>query len=119
MYNPNYIYPPINSQNAITWVQGLEGAKSYQLPANCNVLLMDSELDGIFYIKSSDNIGMSKIRTFKYEEVLQKEKETNYVTKDEVLKMLKEYKHESTIQTNSKQSNKSNERYDKQLQIIE
>lgn len=89
----------------IKWVQGLEGAKSYQLMPNSNVVLMDSENDGMFYIKSSDNVGMCKIRTFKYEEVEQKEKE--YITRDELMEMLKELKNEQTIPRNDKPKNES------------
>lgn len=71
-YNPYYrqtnnYYPPIS--NGITWVQGIEGAKAFQLAPNSNVVLMDSEREGIFYIKISDNIGMCSLRIFKYEEV--------------------------------------------------
>ena len=57
------------TMNNITWVQGVEGAKAYQLSPNTNVQLMDSENDGIFYIKTSDNIGMCNLRVFKYEEI--------------------------------------------------
>ena len=57
------------TMNNITWVQGIEGAKAYQLSPNTNVQLMDSENDGIFYIKTSDNIGMCNLRVFKYEEI--------------------------------------------------
>ena len=57
------------TMNNITWVQGVEGAKAYQLAPNNNVQLMDSENDGIFYIKTSDNIGMCNLRVFKYEEI--------------------------------------------------
>lgn len=89
----------------IKWVQGLEGAKSYQLMPNSNVVLMDSENDGMFYIKSSDNVGMCKIRTFKYEEVQQKEKE--YITRDELMEMLKELKNEQTISRDDKSKNES------------
>lgn len=94
----------------IKWVQGLEGAKSYQLMPNSNVVLMDSENDGMFYIKSSDNVGMCKIRTFKYEEVEQKEKE--YITRDELMEMLKELKNEQTIPRNeSKQVSNNNQQF--------
>lgn len=94
----------------IKWVQGLEGAKSYQLMPNSNVVLMDSENDGMFYIKSSDNVGMCKIRTFKYEEVQQKEKE--YITRDELMEMLKELKNEQTLSRNeSKQVSNNNQQF--------
>ena len=63
-----YYQQPQN--NNINWVQGIEGAKAYQLVPNSNVVLMDSENDGIFYIKISDNVGMCTLRKFKYEEIL-------------------------------------------------
>ena len=50
--------PYTNNQTNITWVQGIETAKAYQLPSNSSALLMDNENDGVFYIKVSDNIGM-------------------------------------------------------------
>ena len=59
---------PVQS-NGIIWVQGVEGAKAYQMNPNSILQLMDSENDGIFYIKISDNIGMTTLRVFKYEEI--------------------------------------------------
>lgn len=64
--NP-YFLPQQN--NGITWVQGIEGAKAWQLSPNSNTILMDSENDGVFYIKVSDNVGMCNLRIFKYEEI--------------------------------------------------
>ena len=58
-----------NQNNEINWVQGIEGAKAWQLPPNSNVVLMDRDNDGIFYIKVSDNVGMCAIRTFSYIEI--------------------------------------------------
>ena len=69
MYQNMQPYRPQTTMNNITWVQGVEGAKAYQLSPNTNVQLMDSENDGIFYIKTSDNIGMCNLRMFKYEEI--------------------------------------------------
>lgn len=66
----NYYYPYQQATNGITWVQGIEGAKAWQLSPGSNALLMDSENDGVFYIKVSDNVGMCSLRTFKYEEVV-------------------------------------------------
>lgn len=78
--------------NGINWVQGLEGAKAFQLVPNSNVQLMDSENDGIFYIKTSDNIGMCNLRTFRYEEVLENPTKnldmTEYVKKSELQDLL-------------------------------
>ena len=55
--------------NGIVWVQGIEGAKAYQLMPNSNTILMDSENDERFYIKVADNVGMCTLRVFKYEEI--------------------------------------------------
>lgn len=86
--NPYYT-PPTN--NGINWVQGIEGAKAWQLSPNSNVMLLDSENEGVFYIKVSDNVGMCTLRVFKYEEVTQNHYQTQsqadmseYVKKSEL-----------------------------------
>ena len=94
MYNfsqPQRYLPQQN--NNITWVQGVEGAKAYQLMPNSNTVLMDSENEGIFYIKVSDNVGMCNLRVFKYEEINntptpQTIDTSQFVTKDELEKAL-------------------------------
>lgn len=73
---PNYPQYPQNYQQApqtqtmaqnnnhaggITWVNGIEGAKAYQLAPNTTALLMDSE-GSRFYIKTTDTSGMPTIR---------------------------------------------------------
>lgn len=88
MYNNQYMNPyrPTTQSNNIVWVQGIEGAKAYQIPSSSSVMLMDSENDGIFYIKISDNIGMCTLRTFRYEEIVETVPAidtSNYITKDE------------------------------------
>ena len=99
MYNANP-YNPYNNQysmnamqqstNNINWVQGIEGAKAFQLAPNSNVILMDSENDGIFYIKTSDNVGMCKLRTFRYEEIdTTAPNMSDYVKKSEVEDIVK------------------------------
>lgn len=70
LFNPYQSQYPYNQNNGIIWVQGIEGAKAHQLQPNSNVILMDSENDGTFYIKVSDNVGMCNLRIFKYEEVI-------------------------------------------------
>lgn len=76
--------------NGITWVQGIEGAKAFQLIPNSNAVLLDSENE-YFYIKTCDNVGMCNLRTFKYEELQNPCKNTNdnvdlsqFVTKAEL-----------------------------------
>ncbi len=97
MYNNNFLnYQP--QKNGINWVQGVEGAKAFQLMPNSNTVLMDSENDGIFYIKVCDNIGMCSLRKFRYQEIIDEPQQTNqYVTRDELMNILKELKNEQTI----------------------
>lgn len=101
------------NRNAITWVQGIEGAKAYQVAPNGIILLMDSENEGIFYIKVTDNIGMATLRTFKYEEVTSQESKkdvpqvdlSEYVKKSELALFIseilkeKEVAHEQPVST--------------------
>mgnify|MGYP004647960073 FL=1 len=94
-----------NYYQNINWVQGLEGAKAYQIYPNSSVILMDSENDNTMYIKTSDHLGISKIRTFKYEEV--EEVQKNYVTREEVLEMLKGVNNEQTIPRDGRSKNES------------
>ena len=111
MYNqtqPNgYLGYQRPQTNGITWVQGIEGAKAFQIMPNSNTILLDSENDGIFYIKVSDNVGMCNLRTFKYEEIGEQPKSLapvnldNYVTRDELTKIINDLK---GAMTNGKQS---------------
>ena len=98
------------STNNIVWVQGIEGAKAWQLAPNSMVVLLDSEAEGKMYIKVSDNIGMSSLRIFNYTEELPKSNSNNvtinndldlsqYVKKDELINIIKEILNEQSIQT--------------------
>lgn len=64
-YQPQQIPP----KNIFSWVQGEVGAKAFQMPPNTIAWLMDSENDGKFYIKVSDNVGMCNMRYFEYSEI--------------------------------------------------
>ncbi len=57
-----------NVPPSIIWVQGDEGAKSYQLLPNESRMLMDSE-NNFFYLKSTDGSGMPTTRKFEYKEI--------------------------------------------------
>jgi len=100
---PNYINNPYQRFNpGIIWVQGIEGAKAFMMAPNASVILMDSENEGVFYIKISDNVGFCTLRTFHYNEVfdatapatVQPEMPTidmsQYVTKEELANAIKE-----------------------------
>ena len=94
--NPFYNQPTFQNRmtnnNRITRVNGIEGAKAFQIEPNSNILLLDSDIQGRMYIKTCDNIGMCNLRIFNYEEVAantQSRQNTeidtsNFVTKDEM-----------------------------------
>ena len=85
--------------NNILWVNGIEGAKAWQLNPNSMAILLDSETEGKMYIKVSDNIGMSSLRIFNYtEEIPSKNNNiintdldlSQFVRKDELSELIKE-----------------------------
>ena len=112
----------ISTQNNIIWVKGKENARSMQLPPNSTVILLDSEV-GKFYIKTTDDIGLGKIRVFNYTEEPDVETTqtsipnidlSNYVTKQQLQEIVKEMKKEdeqsiSTIK--SKRSEAINQQF--------
>ena len=75
------------------FVNGIEGAKSYQLTPNQNMMLMDSEYS-ICYKKCSDDMGRCSLQYFKLEEIdestarsimqPQQVQTINYATKDDI-----------------------------------
>ncbi len=89
-------YSQVN--NGIIWVQGIEGAKAYQMMPNSNAVLLDSENDGIFYIKLADSVGMCNLRTFKYTETTNEQPKqvdidlSEYATKSDLRKVVEEIK---------------------------
>ena len=83
-FTPTFNQPATN----IVWVQGAEGAKGYQVPNRSNTILLDSENENTMYIVSSDEVGMRKMRVFKFEEIEVKQPGqvdmSQYCTKDDV-----------------------------------
>jgi hypothetical protein len=78
-------------------VNGLEGAKSYMVPANQTVLLMDSE-QPVCYMKTANALGQGTLRYFKLTEVSEADVRTpitavppqgGYVTKEEFEALVK------------------------------
>ncbi len=99
MYNNGFL--GYQQKNGINWVQGIEGAKAFQLPPNSNTVLLDSENDGLFYIKICDNIGMCSLRKFRYQEIIDEPQPqpNQYITRNELMAILKEMKNEQAIPT--------------------
>ena len=93
--------------NSINWVQGIEGAKAYNLMPKENVVLMDSEVNDKFYIKICDDIGRCTLRVFRYTEEVEEKPVpvadlSEYVKKSELQALLNEMlggSNESTVST--------------------
>ena len=92
-YQPRQMQP----QNVYAFVNGLEGAKSYIVPANQTVLLMDSE-QPVCYMKTANALGQGTLRYFKLTEVGEADVRTpispvapqgEYVTKEEFDSLVK------------------------------
>lgn len=65
--NANYNNQSFQAQTNITFVNGIKGAKDFQLRQNSNVLLMDSD-NYKFYVKSTDNLGIANISSYSFVE---------------------------------------------------
>lgn len=117
-FNGNqYNYIP-NSQNglqgqikSLTRVNGLEGAKAFQVMPRETVALFDGN-DDVFYIKSADDGGFPTIKAYRFAEIdLTGAKPTNdYVTKSEFEELrneVKKYAEQSIPKSRSKSSNDS------------
>lgn len=97
--NNQQFLPQIQTQNLIR-VNGIEGAKAYQMSANSIVSLFDAN-DDIMYIKSTDGAGFPSIRTFSFTEVKQdikQEVKQDYISRQEFEDFKKE------LMNNGKQS---------------
>lgn len=105
--NPYYNQPMNNQQflpqeqpQALIRVNGIDGAKTYQMSANSTVALFDSNED-IMYIKTTDGAGFPSIRTFNFVEITQSEKSSvsqDYISRQEFEDFKKE------LMNNGKQS---------------
>lgn len=97
--NNQQIMPQEQPQNLIR-VNGIDGAKVYQMPANSTVSLFDAN-DDIMYIKNTDGAGFPSIRVFKFEEVKEttkNEEKQDYISREEFEEFRKE------LMNNGKQS---------------
>ena len=114
-------YSSNNNQNNIIWVKGKQNARSMQLPPNSTVILLDSEV-GKFYIKTTDDIGLGKLRVFSYIEEADDESASNsvnpdldlsnYVTKMQLEEIIKEMKNnDSSISTIEPKSTVSKQKH--------
>ena len=97
-YNQQF-QPQQETRNLIR-VNGIGGAKAYQMYPDSTVALFDSNED-IMYIKSTDGAGFPSIRSFRFEELnedTQTEPFVDYISREE----FEEFKKE--LMNNGKQS---------------
>lgn len=71
-YNP---YQTSMQQQNYAYVNGIEGAKAYQMMPNQTALLMDSDRP-VFYFKTSNAMGQSTIKAYKFEELVETPNQT-------------------------------------------
>ena len=95
------MFPQMNNQQNLIRVNGIDGAKAYQMPPNSTVALFDGN-DDIMYIKTTDGAGFGNIRMFQFNEIQgntnQVSQITDYVSRQE----FEEFKKE--LMNNGKQS---------------
>lgn len=95
----NQPFPQQITQNLIR-VNGIEGAKAYQMSANSTVALFDTNED-LMYVKTTDGAGFPIIRTFSFTEIKEDTKatqNTDYISRQEFEDFKKE------LMNNGKQS---------------
>ena len=71
IYKQNYKQPQNQQLRQYAFVNGIEGAKSYQLQSDQTMMLMDSD-NPLCYRKDCDSVGKSSLRYFKLEEIDEK-----------------------------------------------
>lgn len=90
-YIPNQQMSLMGQNQGLIRVNGLEGAKAYQVAPRDTVALFDGN-DDVFYVKSADDGGFPTIKAYRFVEMdLTGAKPTNdYVTKAEFEELRKE-----------------------------
>ena len=85
-YYPNNNYQPQRPLNQYVFVNGVEGAKSYQIPAGQTIMLMDNDSPFV-YMKTANQLGQTSIRYFKLVETNEDDakgiNKANYVSRNE------------------------------------
>lgn len=89
-FNGYNYYPNNNFQrpipNQYVFVNGVDGAKAYQVPAGQSIMLMDNDSTLVF-MKTANQLGQTSIRYFKLGEITEDEAKginnINYVSRSE------------------------------------
>jgi len=95
----NFI-PPYNQprvpqpQNTYAFVNGLDGARAYNVPINQSILLMDNA-QPVCYLKQANALGQTSLKCFKLVEVKEDDlskpaqPKVDYATKDDLNAIIK------------------------------
>lgn len=85
---------PQTPQNNLIRVNGMDGAKAYQMNPNSAVALFDENND-IFYLKTTDGAGFPTIQPYKFEKVQANQnvpsQDANFVSREEYNQLLTEF----------------------------
>lgn len=85
-YQPNYYQQPKTNQYA--FVNGIEGAKSFQVQPNQMVMLLDSD-NPIVYKKTANPLGQATIEAFRLVPIEEEKPESKYVLKTDFEALVK------------------------------
>lgn len=120
MNQPNYANQNMNNQmqqpsqmNQFAFVNGIEGAKSYQMLPNQTVMLMDSERP-VVIMKQSNSMGQSTLRYYKLTEVSEQDLRTPEQQKANV-----EYALKTDLEALSKKLDALSSKFEKPLNPAE
>lgn len=87
MFNNPYQIP--NTIGDIVWVTSKEEIKNIQVAPNKQKVFFLRDADkAIFYVLSSNEIGMTTLATYNFSEVIETKPEDKFVTKEEFKKLL-------------------------------
>lgn len=78
-YSNVYNNPYDTSMPIFAFVNGIEQANIFQVPANRNAILMDNSKP-LFYVKATNQMGQATIKMYKFEEVPTTNQQPQYVT---------------------------------------
>lgn len=98
MYNSFLPYQQYQQRQQLIRVNGIDGARAYQMPPNSTVALFDANND-LMYIKCTDGAGFATTRVFSFIE----QKETQTPTASEFVTR-KEFEELKEVLKNGKQS---------------
>ena len=80
-YQPNNFQQNNSQLNQYAFVNGIEGAKSFQVQPNQSILLMDSD-NPICYMKQANAIGQATLRYFRLTEIKEDDVKNNASTQN-------------------------------------